>query len=123
VVIIEEKYLERLRAAGLFVSPPNPPDHALPDAVRVGKPTSTKGNTIKEYETGYEDVDMDAPMLWFFFTGEVWGVWSQECAPKMGPGDFENLWKTPEEAVDDILDLYLGNPARMAAKEAAKPRC
>ena len=105
--------------AGLFVSEPNPSDHALPDAVLVGKPTAIKGNSIEGYKTGYDGLPMDAPMVWLYCTGDTWGVWSQECAPKMGPGDFENLWKTPEEAVDDILDFYLGSPDRMRAKEAA----
>ena len=34
----------------------------------------------------------------------------------MEDGDFLNTWDTPEEAVQDILDYYLGNPERMQVK-------
>lgn len=37
-----------------------------------------------------------------------------------GPGDFLNEWNSPEEAVQDILDFYFGNPDRMEMKAKAR---
>ena len=118
---IDEVYLEKLRSAGLHSSPPVP---SFRDGVWVGKPTSTVGNHIPGYtDGGYtifgEDAppDMDAPMLKFYIDSENnWMVRGEDYAGAKGPGDFVHLWKTPEEALDDILDFYFGNPARMQEK-------
>jgi hypothetical protein len=120
MVEIEERYLEQLRAAGLFVSDPYSPEHSLPDGVLVGKPTTTVGNSIPNYKTGYDDLAMDAPMIKFYSDGESWNVWAQERIPTPSPADFENSWKMPQEAVDDIIDFFLGNPERMDRKAKAR---
>jgi hypothetical protein len=97
---IEEKYLQQLRDAGLFVSPPFAPTNAWPDGVWVGKPTSVGGNCIPDYRDGSIVIgddrplppDMDAPMVVLCF-------------------------------YEDILSFYFGDPQRMEAKaEARKPR-
>jgi hypothetical protein len=37
----------------------------------------------------------------------------EESIPSPGPGDFLNRWPTAEEAIDDVLDYYFGDPSRM----------
>lgn len=121
---IDKNHLDRLKNAGLHVSPPV---KAFRDGVWVGKPTSTQGNCIPGYKAdGYtifgEDAppEMDAPMLKFYMANEnSWMVRGEDFAGVKGPGDFANEWKTVEEAIDDILDFYFGNPSRMQVKAKA----
>ncbi|MBZ0189091.1 MAG: hypothetical protein K8F91_22795, partial [Candidatus Obscuribacterales bacterium] len=49
-----------------------------------------------------------------------WIVRGQEHIPTPGPGDFENEWSTPEEAIKDILEFYFGDPGRMNLKAERK---
>ncbi len=110
---IENYHLQILRNAGLFVSEPYPQGHVLEFGVIVGKPTQVAGNFIPEFETAYDDIKMNAPMLTLFSTGEIWLTHMQEHIPVPGAGDFTNEWNCAEEAVNDILDYYFGNPTRM----------
>lgn len=121
---IDKKHLDILINAGLHVSPPV---KAFCDGVWVGKPTTTAGNCIPEYEEdGYtifgEDAppEMDAPMLKFYKAEEnTWIVRGEDYAGVPGPGDFANEWETAKEAIEDILDFYFGDPKRMQAKAEA----
>ncbi len=113
---IEEKYFEYLRDAGLYVSKPFGEEHVLGYGVIVGKPNTTKGNCVPNYSTGCGDIEMDAPTLYFYHAGTEWIVHLQEGVPTFIPGDFLHSWNTPEEALDDIIDFYLGKPERMALK-------
>lgn len=124
---IPDSHIARLRSHGLFVAPPMPSDHAFPDGVLVGKPATVSGNHIENYSTGFvldvendEQVEFDAPTVWFFGHCGVWVVQGQECSPVPGPADFLNEWGSPEAAVQDILDFFFGDPERMQAKAAAK---
>lgn len=125
---IDESYLQELKDAGLFVSSPYSSTHGWSDGVRVGKPTTTPGNSIAGYKAGYvvigaeavEPPDMDAPMVVLYSVDNKWIVHSQECVPKLGPGDFVNEWSTPAEAIEDILDFYFGDPWRMNLKAERK---
>ncbi len=119
---IDEKYLNKLRSAGLFVSHPI---EAFLDGVWVVKPASTAGNHIPGYSNGgYVSLDeepicpaSDAPMLKFICVNECrWQVDGQDCAGGMGPADFIDEWKTAEEAISDILDFYFGNSDRIDRK-------
>lgn len=118
---IESKYLDRLRGAGLHVSRPVP---AFREGVLIGKPESTSGHSIEGLKPSYIELEatslppaMDAPMLKFYVDVEGnWMVCGDDYAGKKGPGDFINIWKTADEAIDDILDFYFGNPERMKAK-------
>jgi hypothetical protein len=105
----------------------SPPVSAFREGVWIGKPTTTPGNSIPAYEDdGYTLIGeemlapkMDAPMLKFFIDCEGnWTVIGEDYAGTRGPADFVNLWRTPEEAIDDILDFYFGNPTRMEKKAA-----
>lgn len=121
---IDKKYLEKLTNSGLHVSVPV---QAFRDGVWVGKPTSTRGNHIPGYkESGYTifgaeaPPDMDAPMLKFYMASDrSWMVRGEDYAGEKGPGDFSNEWETAEEAIDDILDFYFGDPKRMLVKAEA----
>ena len=127
---IEEKYLQQLRDAGLFVSKPYSPTHGWPDGVRVGKPVSTPGNSIADYRDGgfisiegFEHSlgppfppEMDAPMIVLCSNNEVWTVDSCDSAGGMRSSDFINKWASGDEAIADILSLYFGDPQRMRAK-------
>jgi hypothetical protein len=123
VAVISEQHLDRLRAAGLLVSEPFVPDHiAFPDGVIVAKPASVAGHSLPGYEArwGPGGVLLDAPGLWLHSDDSKWFVTSHELIPGPGPGDFVNVWDTPEEAVADILDFYFGSSARMDVKRKAR---
>ena len=114
---IDEKYLNQLRSAGLFTSHPL---GAFAGGVWVVKPTTTRGNNIPGYSSGYISLgdeplcpDNDAPMLKFMHRDDIWIVDGIRSCGGMGPSDFIDTWKTPEEAVQDILDYFFGDPARM----------
>ncbi len=124
---IDEKYLKRLRDASLFVSEPYSEGHGWEHGVRVGKPAQITGNSIPGYEGGYitigEEIqppEMDAPFVVLLSRAEGWMVRAQECIPIPGMGDFVNVWKTADEAIQDILDFYFGNPERMNQKAKRK---
>jgi hypothetical protein len=127
---IEEKFLQQLRDAKLFVSPPFAPTNAWPDGVWVGKPTSVDGNCIPDYRDGYIVIggdrplppDMDAPMVVLCSQGDAWLVYSCDFAGGFMPSDFVNEWTSPDQAVTDILSFYFGDPKRMQAKARAKKR-
>lgn len=127
MLTIDQQYVHRLREAGLFVSEPYPKGHGWEHGVRIGKPSTKPGNSIPGYDAAYitigdapEPPEMDAPMVVLYSTGESWIVHSQECAPKLGPGDFQDVWPSLEEAVKDILDFYFGDSKRMQAKAEAR---
>ncbi len=119
---VPEDCLDRLRAAGLLVSEPYVPNHVgWPDGVAVGKPNTVPGNCLPGSKglwgsTG-QVVDAPCPRLHFAPETGEWVVTVHEYIPGPGPGDFVNSWGTPEEAVADILDYLLGDPARMRVKQ------
>lgn len=117
MIALPESLLQQLRDAGLFVSQPYQEGHGWEHGVVVGKPYTTKGNFVSSTKFKCGDVIVDAPTVVLYSTGEVWVVLMQQYTPVMGPGDFENLWETPQMAVDDILDFYFGDPARMKLTE------
>lgn len=122
---IPEEFTQRLRSRGLFVADPMPSEHVFPDGVLVGKPTTLVGNFIPGYKTGYgkdDALEFDAPPVWLFCHGGVWVVLAEEYCPGPGPGDFLDEWHSPEEAVQDILDFYFGDPQRMQAKAEARKK-
>ncbi len=116
---IPKRHLDQLRAAGLLVSEPLAPDSDLfPDGVIVGKPASTPGHSLPEFEMwwGLDGPVLNAPGLFLHSDNGRWFVTSHDHIPGPGPGDFVNEWATPEQAVADVLDFYFGSPARMDAK-------
>lgn len=120
---INTSFLQHLLDRGLYVSQPYPQDHGWSRGVRIGKPSNVEGNHIPGYEASFIVIgdmesppEMDAPMVALFRKDNKWIVHSQESTPKMGIGDFQNIWETPEEAIEDILDFYFGDPTRMNAK-------
>jgi len=64
-------------------------------------------------------IDFDAPTVRLCFEEGTWFVLAEDYCPAPGPGVFVDEWTTPDEAVDDILDFYFGNPQRMKAKADA----
>jgi len=126
---ISSEHIEKLRSYGLFVAKPRSSDSCYPDGVLVGKPDNVLGNHIEAYSAGYstavavgQEVRFDAPPVWFFGHHGVWFVLAEDYCPGPGPGDFLDEWSTPEEAVEDILDFYFGDPARMQAKAEARKK-
>lgn len=111
---IDEKNLLQLKNAGLYVSSAFPEGHLWECGVRVAKPTSTPGNSIPGYQFTRGSVPIDAPALVLYPSNGKWVVLAQESVPSPGPGDFENKWSNHQEAIDDILDFYLGDPQRMS---------
>jgi hypothetical protein len=128
VALIADAYLNQLRKVGLHVSYPIP---AFAMGVWVCKPKAVQGHNIPGYKTGYVTIDddgpqcpdeIDAPMLKLMCLENIWRVDGQDCAGGMGPADFINEWSTPEEAINDILDFYFGDPTRMARKVAEEEK-
>lgn len=125
---IAEDHIAKLRSRGLFVAEPRSSDSCYPDGVLVGKPVALPGNHIPKFSTSYanlatnEEINFDAPPVWFFGHGGVWIVLAQEHSPVPGPGDFIDEWNSPEEAVQDILEFYFGDPQRMQAKAHARSK-
>lgn len=118
-----EQYCDRLRDAGLVVSKPYISNHvAFPDGIVVGKPITVAGNSIPGTQTawGKTGVIVDAPCPILHHDAGKWIVTVNTYIPGPGPGDFVNVWDTPEEAIADILDYLLGDPARMAVKQEAR---
>ena len=111
--MIEENYLQQLRSANLYVSAPYPPGHVLEYGIRIAKPKSTPGNSVQHFDSLCAGIQTDAPAVLLYPDGEGWIVLNQEHVPVLGPGDFENKWATLQEAVDDILAFYFGDPERM----------
>lgn len=110
---IEEKYLQQLRDRELYVSDPFSAGHNMANGVWISKPTAVQGNCVNGYDTFCAGIPIDAPPVLLLPTEQGWIVWNQEHIPTSGPGDFKNVWQTQQEAVDDILDFYFGNPERM----------
>lgn len=118
--MIEVKYLDQLRAAGLFVSQPVP---AFGGGYWICKPKTTQGNNAPGLTFGFISLapdppspKTDAPLLKLMFKDDHWIVNGVDQAGGMGPTDFIDKWATPEEAVKDILDFYFGDPSRMQKK-------
>lgn len=110
---IEDYYLQQLRDRRLFVSKPFGKGRVLEGAVWVAKPTNVNGNCVSYYESKCGGIPTDAPAVLFHPTAEGWVVLNQDHIPELGPGDFKNVWQTPQEAVDDIVDFFFGKPERM----------
>ncbi len=113
MINIDEKYIQQLRDRNLYVSLPFAKGRTLEGSVWIAKPTSIQGNCVPGYESAVGHVPTDAPAILLRPTAEGWVVLNQEHIPELGPGDFKNVWQTQQEAVDDILDFYFGNPERM----------
>jgi hypothetical protein len=47
-------------------------------------------------------------------------VYSVDYIPDPGPGDFVNEWNSIDEALEDILDFFFGDPSRMQLKPEAR---
>lgn len=111
----KEKYLQELRDRSLFVSKSYPAGHVLENGMWIAKPSEIPGNSIPEYNGTYGKIAINAPAIMLYPTSEGWVVLHQAHVPELGPGDFKNVWQTLQEAVDDVIDFYFGNPERMQA--------
>ncbi|MBC7999617.1 MAG: hypothetical protein IAF58_16820 [Leptolyngbya sp.] len=96
------------------MSNPFPDGHGWEHGVRLGKPASVKGNKVDGLSFRVGNVLVDAPSVVLYTDGQTWAVELQEHVPNPGPGDFRNLWNSPEEAIADILDYFFGDPERMS---------
>ena len=68
-----------------------------------------------------DQVEFDAPPVRLF--GDAWrGFFCGRIRAWQGPGDFVSEWDSVDEAVDDIIDFFLGDPERMNAKVVARKR-
>jgi hypothetical protein len=117
--------IQKLKDRGLFVSNPKSSTHSYPDGVMISKPNSISGNTLPGYTSAFYDVNdvtitFDAPYLWLFGNDGVWMVLSKDFTPGPGPGDFIDEWNSLDEAVQDIIDFYFGDPKRMEIKASIR---
>lgn len=119
---IPVQYLDELGAAGLLLSEPFDPRSRCPDGVIVCKPASVAGHSLPGFAArwGATEIRLDAPPLLLHSVGDEWFVTSHDYIPGPGPGDFVDVWNSPEEAVADILDFFFGSPARMEVKRRAQ---
>jgi hypothetical protein len=121
---LTDEALDRLRAAGLYVSERFVDDHlAFPGGVVVGKPVELPGNGIAGYVSGFANHgDVDAPTMFLHAEAGAVVVTVAEYAPGPGPGDFEHRHPTLDAALDDVLDYLVRVPERMAAFRAGLAR-
>lgn len=119
---IDQKYLQKLQNSGLYICEPFCEGHGWEHGVCVVKLSGTAGNYIPNYLSRVEEIEVDTPSVVFYNRKNSWIVLAQDHAPTFGPGDFENKWDTADEAVQDIIDFYFGDPKRMQAKAEAKKR-
>jgi len=116
---LPDKIIDILLARGLLVGDPFSEGHvAWPLGRSIGKPISAGGYSLPEYECHWsngegEDVVVDAPVLQLHFSEGRWHVTVHEYEPGPGPGDFVHGYSTIDQAVEDIIDYYFGDPARM----------
>jgi hypothetical protein len=118
VARVPEHCIVKLRERGLFVSPPFRSDHyGYPDGVVVGKPRGVGSNCVAGYRFcwGLEGTTLDAPTAYLHGDGIAWFVTVRIWIGGPGPGDFVRQFARPEEAADDIIDFYFGDPSRMNA--------
>lgn len=113
MAVIDSKYLEQLRDAGLIIRQPYPEGHSIEHGVIMNKPSTVAGNTVENLSIDFLGVVVNAPSTFFYSDGKIWVVAVMDKVPGPGPGDFQNRWDSPEEAVADILDYYFGDPKRM----------
>jgi hypothetical protein len=102
--------LSQLQAAGLLVSEHVFPAHhvAYPDGHVICKPEGIDAPST-----------FNAPRVIVHAERGKWVVTVREGIPLPGPGDFVDEWDTPEQAVEDVLDYYFGNPDRLLVKRRA----
>lgn len=116
---IPQKYVELLKLKGLHVCEPFPVPHIWAGGARIGKPSTTHGNSIKGFDSFVGSEKTDATSIILYEREGTWFVLAQEHVPMPAADDFENRWNTIDDAIVDILDFYFGDPSRMLLKEAS----
>lgn len=119
---LPEHCLARLLAANLVVSPPGRGPY--PDCILILKPRSNPDDHSPGMEChGERGIFItDDPMVWLYPYDDVWFVTVHEYAPGPGPGDFTDVWDTPDEAVTDLLDYLFGDPVRRTVMQPVEDR-
>lgn len=114
---LEEKLLDKLSDSGLFVSQPM---SALGGGMWVLMPSTKKGHYIPDFESSFialegepEPPESNAPMIGSYSRDSAWVVDINGLGKSSESTEFYNEWATPEEAIEDILDFYLGDSSRM----------
>jgi hypothetical protein len=126
MTVIRKSTIDKLRDAGLFVSEPLPTNSPFPDGVVIAKPITTPGNSIPDYTSSYgmeneqEEVPVNTPFIHFYCHNGKSIVYSVDYIPGPGPGDFVNEWNSTDEALNDIMDFFFGDPSRMQLKPEAR---
>ena len=114
--MIQTEHLDLLHKKGLITSTPFPKEHGWENGIRIGKPSNVTGNYIPNHSYKFMGQETDAPTIVLFAKDNKWIVLAQDFNPTKGPGDFKNVWNTLEEALEDILEFYFGDPSRMMDK-------
>ena len=106
---------QRLTDRGLLLRPYSP-EHSMSNWIMVLKPVGLPGNyDPSECRMNFGDYEIEAPEVYIYFAPAI-GKWVSRMmhyGGGSGSRDFEYEWKTDQEAVDDILDYFFGDPERM----------
>lgn len=114
--LLPANQVDRLLRHGLFLRP-----MSFNEIVWMRKYRGFAGDFIKGFEDSHSSdggPDYDTPTIYLQRSpgGEdCWRVNAVNHWGVPGPGDFNSLWSTPEDAVSDILDFYCGTNDRMKA--------
>ena len=121
---LSEAQEKRLREKGLYLSFYCEGHKGYPNGIRLFKPIEVQGNSCPGYESSLVDfndagemfdvVKTDAlPIVIGSTADDEWYVSNNQFCGGPGPGDFDNIFDTEIEAVDDVIKFYFGEDERM----------
>lgn len=118
---LDSQYVEMLVVSGLEIV--DQVVSAYGEKYWICKPSTTSGNHIRGYKISWVTSDRrvhctDAPILQLVLKNNRWQVHAVDAVGDMAPADFVNDFDNPSDAVNDIIQFFLGEPSRMAQKEA-----
>lgn len=106
---------KRLTDRGLLLRPYSR-EHSMSNWIMVLKPVGLPGNyDASEGRMNFGDYEIEAPEVYVYFRPDI-GKWVSRMMHYGGGSsshDFQYEWETDKKAIDDILDYFFGDPARM----------
>lgn len=107
MVRVKQSNVDLMRENGLYVSDLFNSEHkVLPERLLISKPTEEE---LAELNRTGLDVVPGRTILHVYWFEDNWIVECREFIPTLGPGDFVNVFKTEEAAINDVLKFFAGD--------------
>ena len=115
---LNEENLKPLTSRGLIVS-------IYRNSCTVMKPNEVPGNFVEGYEDSISDIVdgrieeimvLNSPCSHLDVRDGKYYFWVLDYEPGLGPDDFSNEFDSLGDCLQDILDYYFGDSARMNKK-------